>query len=880
MPGFHFWAALCLVMSLAATGQPSTPFTRVANTTLRMPASPPVFGFTTEKAFGNLSIISPVAIATPPGETNRLFVIEKAGRVIVITNLANPTRTVFMDISDRVISDGEQGLLGLAFHPGYATNGCFFLFYTASVDGTPDRLSRFEVSLDNPNQGQPDSEVILFSQSDEASNNNGGDLHFGPDGYLYVSLGDEGGRDDTFSNSQRIDRNFFSGMLRLDVDKRPGNLEPNPHDAVIRDANGRAHYSVPADNPFAGTTTFNGEPLPDVTKIRTEFWAIGLRNPWRFWIDEPTGQIYCGDAGEDTREGINLVVRGGNYGWNYREGSMARPGSPDSPSDFAHISPIYDYPRSQGVSVTGGVVYRGQRFSQIYGAYIFADYGSGRLWALRYDGTAPARVEQLTIDPGISAFGVDPRNGDVLICDLAESTIKRLVYNSASTMPPLPSALSETGAFSDLRGLKPESGIVPYALNVPFWSDNAVKTRWFSLPDTNLTIGFSREGNWSFPAGTIWIKHFELERTNGVPESARRLETRFIVRNSNGVYGVTYRWGDSLTEATLVPEEGMDEAISVYANSVVRTQVWHYPSRAECLACHTAVGGWALGFNTPQMNCEVDHGAGKENQVQALGRAGYFDRDVTGIHTLRALASSADTAYSREYRVRSYLAANCAQCHQPGGPGLGFWDARISIPLSMSGLINGALKWNDKREDPENRVVTPGDLAHSTLLKRISTFGSHHMPPLDTTLLDLEAINLLTEWIGTDLTNYLSFAHWQEKWFGSTNAADAAPAADADGDRAPNDLEYLTGTNPRLGSEFWGISLRLAGDVAQVRFPRIANRGFEVQWTTNLFDPSSWQSLDVPGNRPIISATTQPTVVEDPMLKAATKYYRVRVFEP
>src|SRR6185369_4775677 len=327
-----FSAAFWFTMNLAVAGQPS-PFPRVANTTLRMPPSPPVFGFTTEKAFGNLSISSPLAIATP-GETNRLFVIEKVGRVIVITNLANPTLTVFMNISDRVISDGEQGLLGLAFHPEYATNGFFFLFYTAGADGSPDRLSRFRVSPDNPNQGQPESEVILFSQADEASNNNGGDLHFGPDGYLYVSLGDEGGRNDTLGNGQRIVGDFFSGILRLDVDKRSGNLEPNPHAAVIRDANGRAHYSVPTDNPFVGATQFNGALLPDVTKVRTEFWAVGLRNPWRFWIDEQTGQIYCGDVGQDSREEIDLIVRGGNYGWNYREGNIARPGSFDPPPGF------------------------------------------------------------------------------------------------------------------------------------------------------------------------------------------------------------------------------------------------------------------------------------------------------------------------------------------------------------------------------------------------------------------------------------------------------------------------------------------------------------------------------------------------------------------
>ncbi|TMP97251.1 MAG: hypothetical protein E6L09_13550 [Verrucomicrobia bacterium] len=208
-------------------------------------------------------------------------------------------------------------------------------------------------------------------------------------------------------------------------------------------------------------------------------------------------------------------------------------------------------------------------------------------------------------------------------------------------------------------------------------------------PDGYLYVSVGDEGG----AGDTYQnsqridKNFFLELTNGVAASARRLETRFLVRNSSGIYGVTYRW-DSASNATLVPEEGLDETFTITEGETVRTQVWHYPSRAQCLLCHTTAAGLALGFNTPQMNRDVDYGSGPENQIAALNRAGYFSAPVAHVNTLRALASPTDAAVSVDYRVRSYLAANCAQCHQPGAVAQGNWDARVTTPLSQAGIIN------------------------------------------------------------------------------------------------------------------------------------------------------------------------------------------------
>lgn len=861
---------------------------RVPNTTLQMPAAPPVFGYIATNAFGNLTFTDPVAIVSPPGETNRLFVVEQRGRIAVITNLANPSRSVFLDIASKVaggVPSDERGLLGLAFHPGFATNGFFYVFYTGNAttavpggdNSLHDILARFQVSTTNANVANPASEVRLIVQRDEYNNHNAGFLQFGPDGYLYVSLGDEGDGNDHGDNSQRIDKDFFSGILRLDVDMRPGNLPPNPHPSST------TNYSVPFDNPFVNATSFNGASV-NPSNVRTEFWAVGLRNPWRFSFDPPTGFLYCADVGQGAWEEINIITKGGNYGWAYREGKHAGPKAISAPPGFTSIDPIQEYSHgsgpTQGFAVTGGVVYRGNRLSQLVGAYVFADYGSGNVWMLRYDGTNTIPFQRLFGEGGIAGFGTDPRNGDILMANQNSDTIRRLTYSSTFTGDPLPPTLADTGAFENLETLTPPPGIVPYTINVSFWSDNATKTRWFSVPNTNLTIGFNAEANWSFPTGAVWIKHFELELTNGVPESRRRLETRLIVRNATGVYGVTYRWGNSLTNATLVPEEGLDEALVINDGGNLRTQVWHYPGRQECLACHTPAAGLVLGFNTPQMNRDFSYDGTVTNQIAALSDAGYLSGNVSNVHTLRALAAATNSATSLEFRVRSYLAANCVQCHQPGGSALALWDARITTPTTAAGIINGPLL--NTLGDSENRVVKPGSLTHSMLLSRIAIRGPGQMPPLATTVVDAEAVALLSEWITNDLPDYQSFADWQIAAFGSTNAPEAAPGFDADHDGAGNYLEFLTGTDPAIADDstnLWQIAIQSSGDSVQVSYPQIANRGFEVQATTNLVDLASWQPLNVPGNAPFFSITNRPATIID-SLGEPQKFYRVRIFEP
>ncbi len=288
---------------------------------------------------------------------------------------------------------------------------------------------------------------------------------------------------------------------------------------------------------------------------------------------------------------------------------------------------------------------------------------------------------------------------------------------------------------------------------------------------------------------------------------------------------------------------------AIQAGDQSQTQVWRYPSRSECLTCHTPLAGYALGFNTAQLNRDRRDQGVVQNQIGALRDMGYFSTNAIAMETLPALAHPANDSASVDFRVHSYLVANCVQCHQPGGIGLARFDVRLGTPLWDSGLIQGSLF--DSLEDSENRVIVPGSIAHSALLTRLAELGEDHMPPLGTTLPDPLAVALFSDWITNRLTQLQDFPEWQTRRFGSTNAPNAAPQADADGDRAGNYLEYLTGTNPTDAREAWGIDVGYSPVTGpEIRFNALANLGFEVQWTTNLLDPNSWQPLLVPGNAP------------------------------
>ena len=345
-----------------------------------------IYGYNPGGPQGQASSITAIRVATdlsqplfavsPPGDTSRLFIVEKAGKIEILgLNSGQVLSTPFLDLTGQLATAGEEGLLGLAFDPNFAQNGYIYV-NLINLSGDTE-IRRYQVSASNPNVIDPASATLIISiDQPNASNHKGGWLAFGPDGYLYIALGDGGGGGDTFHNGQNIN-SLFGKILRIDVhsDAFPG--DPN------------RNYAVPPDNPFVGVAGAD------------EIWALGLRNPWRPSFDRGTGDLYIADVGQDTWEEIDIGIKGANYGWNAFEGPATFPGG-DPVTGGTLTFPIYSYDHTVGRSITGGYVYRGPS-DGLQGQYFFADFIQSRVFTLRFDGTswvATERTSQITYDFG------------------------------------------------------------------------------------------------------------------------------------------------------------------------------------------------------------------------------------------------------------------------------------------------------------------------------------------------------------------------------------------------------------------------------------------------------------------------------------------------
>ena len=393
----HLGILIVLVVGLLRTASGET-LNRVANASLSLPGSTPAEGgLAVVNAFGSLAFSRPMAVRAPGGQLDHVFVVERSGRIQRV-NLASNTKSQFLDLGSWVnalgsgwnlTTSGEGGLLSMAFHPDYNDNGFFYVFYSLNAQNQRhQRVARLtatgtEGDYLNATTCDPNTHLSLITQRDEASNHNGGDLHFGSDGYLYISVGDEGGANDQFDNSNHIDRDFFSAILRIDVDRLAGNSEPNLHSQSNSTAYPSAvhsgTYRVPNDNPFIGATSHQGVTIAPA-EVRTEIWLTGLRNPWRFSYDAPSHRWFIGDVGQGSREEVTMVTydpaESNDAGWSRREGRVAftnGPAGSSVPSGYDPLEPIHDYSRGDGRSITGGLVYRGSRLSELSGKYIFAD---------------------------------------------------------------------------------------------------------------------------------------------------------------------------------------------------------------------------------------------------------------------------------------------------------------------------------------------------------------------------------------------------------------------------------------------------------------------------------------------------------------------------
>ncbi|HEX5218872.1 MAG TPA: LamG-like jellyroll fold domain-containing protein [Verrucomicrobiae bacterium] len=805
------------------------------------PAIPP--NWSVVPAFPNLVFTNALGFTHVPG-TNLNCVWEREGRVWFFpTNEDTTQKWLVLDISNQCQGWDDSGLLNLAFHPGYTTNGFLFVYYTwvtpGTVVGSPttrptemvvgkyhDRLSRFTLTSGAFPLG---SELVFVDQTGDSVWHNGGGMFFHPvDGFLYYVDGD-----DERSPAQVIDNKLFAGLFRIDVDMRGGAIShPIPRQPV----NGTtANYYIPNDNPFVGQ--------PDVLE---EFFGLGLRSPHRMTIDPPTGKIYIGDVGAGSREEITVVHPGEsglNFQWSYCEGFLG-----SMPANYIGVSkpPILDYPRNEGVAVIGGHVYRGSQFSaQLGGRYIFGDNVSRVIWVMD-ESTTPATKIAIAQLPkgdgpnsgsdytGLSSFGLDVNN-EIYMCQM--SSIGGRIYKLAPGAPvasrPLPTLLSETGAFTNLATLAPNPGLIPYTVNSPLWSDAAHKTRWMAVP-TNTLVTFASTGGWTFPSGTVFVKHFELSTNDTNPTLHRRLETRLLVRDTNGlVYGATYKWRPDNSDADLVSTL-TNENILITTATGTRTQVWSYPGRQDCIVCHTIPSGGVLGVNTRQLNGEFAYPQTgvTDNQLRALDHISLFSSPLNepAIPTYAKLVPVTDTNASLELRVRSYLDANCSHCHRPNGGVNALFDARFDTPLENQGLINGPVLNNLGISGA--RVVFPTNLAASLLYLRDNSLGVTKMPPLAKNTIDQDAVAIIAAWINSLVVPIPEFvARYQFEG----NALDTSGNANHG---TANNVTYASGNEGAQGAELNGTS-------SYVEIPRSISTDFTVaMWvrTTDTGGTGQWWS--------------------------------------
>jgi len=681
--------------------------------TARLMGSPdaqPTLGV--EKAFPHLPFTRPVEFTNAGDGSDRVFVVEQDGRIRVFPNRPDAKEAkVFLDLRDVVRREhNEEGLLGLAFHPDYRTNGQFFVFYSVTPRGSA--VSRFRVSKKDPDRADRDSEEKLLQFPKPYGNLNGGCLRFGPDGHLYISVGDGGLAGDPHANAQNLE--VFNGkILRIDVDSKDGDK----------------NYAIPKDNPFADRGV----------SVRGEIWAYGLRNVWRFSFDRSTGTLWAADVGQDRHEEIDIIERGGNYGWNIREGKHPLDPKAERSPVGGFIEPVLDYPRVEGKSVTGGFVYRGRRLPELVGAYLYGDFVSGNVWALRWDGkkvTANPKIARTSLL--ISAFGEDEA-GEAYFTAFDGFVYRfRTPAERARSGPAFPRTLTETGLFASVKDHTPAAGLIPYTVNVPLWSDGAAKDRFLILPDKGKVI-FKEQDKWEFPIGTILVKTFSLNTDLEKPEEMRRLETRLWVHNPRGWEGYTYLWNEEQDEANLLADWPFTREFDVKTATGPVQREWYFPSRSDCQACHTQNAGFVLGLNTRQLNRVHDYGKVKDNQIRVFERLGIFSGplpkpspDLEALPDWQAKSAPVATL------ARAYLDSNCSMCHSPGGRGHAggaAMDMRFHVALREA--FPGKTDW-----------LKPGDPVRSLLLQRMKIrHANPQMPPLATNRVDDEAVDVIHQWI-------------------------------------------------------------------------------------------------------------------------------------
>lgn len=662
---------------------------RPANAACLAPSAPPQVGtLALEPVFTEINFELPLAMVQEP--SGSLLIAEQGGRIWRVSDFDASERALVLDLSGVVEQPfGEMGLLGLALDPNYAQNGRIYTSYN------PRRQSRSVVSRWTDTGDGFRDEVSVFEVEQPFSNHNGGHIAFGPDGYLYFGLGDGGSAGDPGNRAQDL-QEYMGKFLRFDVSSLP--------------------YRVPADNPWA-----------DGVGARPEIWAYGFRNPWRWSFDRLTGDLWAGDVGQDAQEEVTRVIRAGNHGWKVWEGTSCFT-TERRCNEPGFVEPVVTYAHTRGgsFSVVGGYVYRGAAMPEFYGSYFFADVYTGKVFTVARDADGAARPEEVAAKVGgvFYSFAEDDA-GELYVLE-ATGRISRLVRApDANPTAAFPQRLSDTGCVDPADPRRPAPGLIPYEVAAPFWSDGLDKRRWVALPDgAAATAGPS--GDLSFPVGTVAMKEFSRD---GVP-----IETRFYFHHQEGVWGgYTYKWDADGRDATLVP-----------AGSEVHFDdlTWTIPSGDVCGQCHGEGSGRTLGLETRQLARSATYGDVVADQLATWSAIGL----LADPGEVSPFAASGDATRPVDERARAWLHTNCAGCHLAGGAGQGGLDLRYDTPLADMHLCEVAPE-NGDMGIAGSVLLRPGKPEESVLLSRITSLDGARMPPVGSTVVDQEGVEVVRRWI-------------------------------------------------------------------------------------------------------------------------------------
>lgn len=698
--------------------------------------------------FPNVELDLPVGLVQRPGDNSRWYVTERGGRVVHFPNDPGADQSdvrVALDLQAVTLAEYDCSMSGVAFPPDFDVSRRAYVGYCYRGPETGDRLqlrvSRFTtgdggdtfdpaseqviVALDFPYGEWPDQWAGLHAMNA---------LRFGPDGYLYVAVGDGGPFGRGGGEHAQSTSDLRGSLLRLDV----SDLALPPLTKDFAPGRQRVAAKFPADNPFVDGGGHGA------------IYAYGFRNPWQWHFDRETGRIWLGDVGEGKREEVNSdVQRGGNYGWGILEGFSCTGYFAECDAS-AFVPPLLDYAHGhtndKGKAVTGGVVYRGSAIPALRGAYLFGDSSMGRIWAVHgvddlAAGARPAK-EHLTNGVPVSSFAED-QDGEVYVTIMYGNYRGRILALEPTPKQPeneeggAPELLSETGCFQPDDPKNPVSALIPYEPAAELWSDGAAKRRWFALPD-DKKIAINENGSFDFPTGTVIVKEFSL--------GERRVETRFLVRQeADGRWaGYTYRWSPMQNDALLVGVTSVQEEIG--------DQTWIYPGQAECFQCHSEAAAVALGTELAQLNHDIFYPTTGRvaNQLNTLEHVGLLESGR--FEDFPALPRLTDDQRSVEDRARAYLHANCSGCHRPGGPSFASMDFRYQTPLGEMKICDTP-PLIDALPDliaSSPRLLAPGDPARSVIYQRIlSDDPAVMMPPLARTISHQAAANVVEEWIRT-----------------------------------------------------------------------------------------------------------------------------------